>query len=153
MAVCSWNWLGAQAEEIGGKLRKGIFDVLGDGPDFSADGHEIMVTLPTRHHMKMQMIGNASTSGGAEIKANIDAMRLKMAAKHGAAGGEHRHDPAVFFGGEFGEIGQMSARGNEQMAIGIGVAIEQHHRQIIAIQQQMGQILARRSGRFKQAPG
>ena len=153
MAVCSWNWLGAQAKEIGSKLRKSMFDVLGDGPDLGADRHEIMVTLPTRHHMKMEMIGNACAGGCAEIKANIDAMRLEMAAQHGTAGGEHRHDPAVLFGGEFGKIRQMPARGDEQMAIGIGKAIEKHHRQFIAIQQQVGQILAQCSGRFKQAPG
>lgn len=135
MEVCSWGWWGAQAEEIGGKLRKGVFDVLRNGPDFCADGHEIMVVLPAWHEMEMQMVGNAGASRRTEIKADIDAVGLEMAAKHCAAGGEHRHDPVVLLSSEFGEIGQMPAWGHEQMTIGIRKAIEQHHSLVIAIQQ------------------
>ena len=135
MAVCSWGWRGAQVEEIGGKLRKGVFDMLGDGSYFSGDGHEIMVPLPTWDDVKMQMVGNAGTGGCAEIKANIDAVGLEMAAKHGAAAGEHRHEPIVLFRRKFREISQVPAWSHKQMAVGIGKTIEQHNSLVVTIQQ------------------
>ena len=58
---------------------------------------------------------------------------VKVAAKSGATGGEHRHEAAIFLAGQFGEIGQVSARSQKQMAVGIGKAIEQDNGQVIAV--------------------
>jgi hypothetical protein len=116
---------------------KGLFNVLGNGADFGANGDEIVVILPSRHKMKMEMISDACAGDLSEVQTDVDAVGVKMTPDYGATAGKELHQPEMFGCGEFCEISNMTSWRQQKMAIGIGKAIEQGNRELVAEQQEM----------------
>jgi hypothetical protein len=143
--------LDAKSYKIGGKLVKGMLDMLGNGPYFGADGHEVMVIPPAGDNMKMKMIGNAGPGDLAQVKPDIEAIRGKMAAENGCGMGEHGKKRCPFFSGEFGDIGKVPFRRHQQMAVGIGKPVQQDHYHLVTEQEKMVPVLPFLSGWFKKA--
>ena len=97
------------------------------------------------------MVGDAGAGGRAQVEANVDAVRPQVAAEDGAAPADHPHEGEVFPVGELFRVGHMAARGQQQVAVGVGEAVEQHHAQFITKEQQMVAVKGRRARRLEQA--
>lgn len=123
--------------------------MLGDGSDVGTDSHEVMVALPARHKVKVQMLADTGTSCLSKVETDIDAVGVKMPTEYGAACCQHGHEAAVFFSRELCKIGEVSAWSDEQVPVGIGIPIEEDNSQIVAVKEQVGLILWGCSQRFK----
>lgn len=126
--------------------------MLGNGADLGADGHEVMVAFPAWNEMEMEVVGDAGSGGSSQIEANIDTMGFQVTAEDGGAGGQHRHEPAALVLGEFGEVGEMPAGSQEQVAIGVRKAVEQDNGRFVAKKEEMRFFLGREARGLEQAP-
>lgn len=103
---------------------EGAFNVLGNGPDFSTHRHEIVIILPPRHDVKVEMVGDSGAGDCAEIETDVESLGLEMAAENRAAGGEQGHEMPVFRIVQIGEISQMTPGSKQQVAIGVRKTVE-----------------------------
>jgi hypothetical protein len=115
-------------EEIPEELVKGPFDMLGYDSDFGADGHEVVIILPSRNKMEMEVVGDAGSGSFPQVEADVDAVGAESSAQDGATGGEHLHEALVFLAAQFGEVAKVAPGSQEQVPIGIGKAVEEDHR-------------------------
>lgn len=110
---------------------EGVLDMLGDGPDFGANGYEIMIIFPAGNKMIMEMVGDPSASDFAKIQADVDAVGAEMTSDDGATAGEQRHQPKLFCLVEIGEIGDVSPWRKQQMPVGVGKAVKEDNGQFV----------------------
>ncbi len=102
--------------------------MLWDRAYFGADGHEIVVMLPARNNVEVEVFGDAGTGYFAQIESDVQSIRGKMTTENSCAAVEELHQGLLFIGGQFSDIGKVPSGGCQQVTVGIGKAIEQHHR-------------------------
>lgn len=147
----SWGWLGEELLEVGKQQIEGRFDVLGNGPDFGANGDEVMIILPAGNEMEVEMIGNPSTGDFPQVQADVDPMGMQVAADDGATAGEQFHQPKLFNFLKIGEIRHVAAGCEQQVPVGVGKAVEQDNGQVVTKQQEMLFVKGGLSRWFEQA--
>lgn len=122
-----------------------------DGANVPDNGDEIVVVTPTGDDMEMQVVSDAGAGCFAEIAADVETIRAEMAAEDGGGllghGGKRCRLVAV----ELGDAGDMSARGQQQVAVAIRKTIEQDNILMVAIEEKQLAILASATRRLKEA--
>lgn len=133
--------------EVGQEPIVGGLEVFGDGPNVGENGDEIMIARPAGDDMVMQMVGDPCAGIGTDVAADIQAVRAEMSF-HDDDGVLHRgHQRRIFGGGEFGDAADMAARRDEEVAVGIGEAVEQNQRPLVSKKQE--EILVGRAGKIR----
>jgi hypothetical protein len=103
---------------------KGLFDMLRDGSDIAEDGDEIMIVVPAGNQVEMEVIGYPGPGGGADITADIEAMRKKAGIEYFCRLPDHTHQRRCFLGAEVNQTRNMPQRGYEEVPVAIREAIE-----------------------------
>ena len=122
--------------EVGKEPVIGRFDVFGNSPDIGDDAYKIMIAMPARDNVEMEMIGDSRPGNGADIAADIETVRGKVSLQDGRGLLHSFHQGKIFFGGKLGDTAYMARGRNQEMAIGIGKAIEQDKRQFVSIKKE-----------------
>ena len=55
----------------------GVSQRLRDNPHIGHDLHEVGISHPARHHMRMDMVVDPGTGGAAKVDADIETLRVK----------------------------------------------------------------------------
>src|SRR5258706_9511182 len=90
-------------------------------------GHEIGVAGPAWDQVLVEVAGDACAGGAAEVGADVEALGAHGVFEEADDGGGLGAEVAELFGGEFFEVGLMGARGDEQVAVGVGVAVDENY--------------------------
>ncbi len=99
---------------------------LRNNPHVLQEGHEIRVTVPPRHEMPMEVAGKPRSRSPAEVESDVKAVR----AQHAAV--KTRHGPQLVLAAQKLGVAQlvqrpfMGQRSNEQVAVVVGKAVEDH---------------------------
>ena len=99
-------------------------EILGDDADFAGDGHEVGVALPAGNNVKMEMSWQSGAGTAAQIEADVEALRIDGFGEGLLGSGDHLHQLEHFSVGEFLEVGFVGGGGNEEVAVGVGEAIQ-----------------------------
>lgn len=125
--------------------------MFGNGTNVADNGDEIVVVAPAGDDMDMEVAGDTRSRHFADVATDVETIRGKMAAQDGGGllghGGKCRRLTAI----ELGDAGDVSARGQQQVAVAIGEAIEHDDTVLVAIEKKQLAILASRTRRFKEA--
>src|SRR5438445_5986900 len=60
------------------QFRGRLQQVLVHDLDLGEHRHEVRVPVPTRHHVKMHVVGNAGAGGAAGVGADVESLRLQL---------------------------------------------------------------------------
>lgn len=122
--------------EIGQQSVKGVGNMLGNGAHLGQHGHEVVVAVPARHDVPVEMGGDSRACGLALVEADVEAVRGQMGAKNGNTFLHNPHDCATFFFIKIGDVGHVSGRGHQQMAVGVREAVHQHRNRFVPVEEQ-----------------
>lgn len=113
------------------QLAVGIFEVIGHDFHIGQHGHKVGVAVPTRHDMKMDMLGNSGPGNFPLVDAHVEALGIHGLMKGAQAKLRRLHD--VGQGGRIQllDTRNMLIRSNHQVAVVVGVEIE-HHKAMLA---------------------
>jgi segregation and condensation protein A len=97
---------------------------LGNHPDPGHAGHEIHIAGPPRHDVPVQMPGQAGTGNPAEVEADIEALALQCLFQPATPVSQPQLEVEQLAVCQLGQGCPVVERGDEQVAVGIGVAVE-----------------------------
>ena len=102
--------------------------VFGNSADIGNDGYKVMIAIPARNNVEMEMVSNAGSGNRTDITSDIEAIRVEMFFKNLCGFLDSVHKSIVLFHYKFGETAYMTNRSNEQMAVCIRETIKKHQR-------------------------
>lgn len=115
-----WRDLGAGGFE---EVVEGV-EGLGDDVDVGDDGHEVGVADPAGDDVPVEVAGETGTGDVAEVEADVEAAGVHEAAHQLEESLDFVLAFEEFFLGEIGEIGFVLNWCNEEVAVVVGVPIE-----------------------------
>ena len=104
---------------------KGVLYMLWNGSNISSDGHKVMVSFPPGYGMKVQVPFNPGSGGLSQVQTDINTIGPKVVAQDCTAVLQEGHNCCALSAVQFRKITDMAGRGNEEVSICIGEAIEQ----------------------------
>ena len=88
------------------------------------DGHEVVVAVPARDDVRMQ-VGDAATGDGeAEVEADVEGVGLEGGGEEAFAHDDLVEEVGALGGGEVLEVGHVAERDGEEVAGVVGKAVE-----------------------------
>src|SRR5687767_13878082 len=98
--------------------------LLGQHARPSDDGHEVGVAVPARHEMHVHVLDDAGAGRRAEIDADVDSFQPVGLAQRGLASLREQAHLVHLAGRELRERGLVPVRHHHQVAVVIGVKVE-----------------------------
>ena len=109
--------------------------MFGDCSDICQDADKIMVAVPARDDVKVQMIGNPCSGSSSNIAADIESVWLKVIFDNSRCCFDSFHQGAIFNRGQFGDTWQVTDWCHQQVTVGVGKTIEQYNRMAVPIKE------------------
>jgi hypothetical protein len=99
------------------------FEGLREDAGLAENGHEVVVTGPTRDEVAVE-VGDAAAGGGAEVEADVNPVGFEDGFKELLAEDDFFHEIGAFGGGELEEVVDLAEGDGEQVAGIVGKAVE-----------------------------
>ena len=131
----------------GEPLPRGV-ERLWEDAGLAEDGHEVVVSIPARDEVAVQ-VRDAAAGGGAEIETDVNAVGLERQAKEAFAGRDDLKKVSAFSGRELFDVGDFPIRNGEQVAGVVRETIEHQIRQRGPVHDQCGAVVSQR-GQFSE---
>lgn len=122
---------GGQGIAGGDEFLVGGIERLGKDARFAQHRHEIMIAGPPWDNVQMQMVGNAGSGAGAEVQANIEALRFDGFAQDGLGERRELEELQALGVAKVSEIGGLAIGHSHHVADGVGEAV-QHEKAVLA---------------------
>src|SRR5580698_5328925 len=97
---------------------------LGKNARLAEHGHEVVVAVPTRHDVRVEM-RNAPTGAGTDVEADIETVRLERVAQELLGGNDNFHQVSAPGGVELLQFDHFTERNGEEVAGVVRIAVEQ----------------------------
>ena len=103
-----------------------VFEALTDESYLGGNGHEVGISFPARDEVHMDMVGQTGAGAMVDIDTEVESMGFNSLGEGflGLAGKQQHLEQSCFV--ELVQIADVGRGGNEQMAAGVGKAIEHH---------------------------
>ena len=100
------------------------FQGLGDDADLADDLHEIGVAVPPGDDVHVQVAGQACAGTTAQVDADVEALWVDGRGEQMLGQGGQVDQTGALWRGQIGELGYVFARSDQEVAVGVGVAVE-----------------------------
>jgi len=116
------------AEPFGHRLERGGDDAYGgDG------GHEVHIAAPAWDEVCVEVLGHACAGGAALVDADVDALGFEPGFEDVAGEGDKGEQMGAVVWVVVEEAGSWLAQGDKQVPVGVGVAVEEDHARVVAV--------------------